>query len=129
MQHVTVMLASLMLLSAPAQLQAQTARGAGGSMPALDIENGCKTIAGVDEGRTLNYGTCVADERTARAQLQSGWSSYSAEEKERCVGLVAPPALPSYVTLQGCMDMGRAIGQDTKNRTAKRQPNPAQGGP
>ena len=78
-----------------------------GGMPALDIEAGCRDVAKNELNKTTDFSGCIAKERTAREQLQKEWASYSADMHGQCMHLVTPPALPSYVTLQNCLQMSR----------------------
>jgi hypothetical protein len=110
-----------------------------GSLPNLDVESGCRGIAQYDPGRTVNYDACVKEEREARAQVQKSWRSVPASTREQCLYLVTPPALPSYVSLQGCLTMARdAAALDKKDRTSPatepplsmaEQKRPRRGGP
>jgi hypothetical protein len=101
----TILLACFL---APAPLEAREPRSSGGNaVPTLDIDAGCKDVADMNLSRSTNYPQCIAEEQTARAQLQGVWTSVPASDKELCINLVTPPALPSYVTLQQCLDMAR----------------------
>jgi hypothetical protein len=83
------------------------------AVPALDFEAGCRDVANMDHNRTTNYAGCVADERTARTQLENEWANFPPAAREQCIYLVTAPAIPSYVTLQGCLQLAR----DAKNLT------------
>jgi hypothetical protein len=107
---------------AAASLEARTARRGGEAVPILDIDAGCKDLAQMDLNKTTNYSQCIAEEQTARAQLQTAWSSFPADKREECMYLVTPPALPSYVTLQECLDTAREAGRLSKSGPGKYQP-------
>jgi hypothetical protein len=85
-------------------------RTAGGdaraAVPRLDIDAGCRDLAHSDLSKT-DYPKCVVEEQTARIQLQHDWGSFSASSRDQCMYLVTPPALPSYVTLQECLNLAR----------------------
>jgi hypothetical protein len=101
--------------------EARTARAgqSGGSVPNLDIASGCRSIAQYDPGRTVNYDACIKEERDARDQLQKSWRSVPASTREQCLRLVTPPALPSYVGLQGCLTMSHDAAElAKKDRTS-----------
>src|SRR5271165_2715341 len=107
MWRVITLSVATILLAAPAQLEAKTGRSGGGTLPQLDIASGCKDISNADQGKTLNYERCMTEEHAARDQIRGEWASSSASVKELCLDLVKPPALQSYVTLQGCLDMAK----------------------
>jgi hypothetical protein len=105
----------------------RTARtgGSGGSVPNLDIESGCRSLTHYDPGRTVNYDACIKEERDARGQIQNAWRSSSASTREQCLHLVTPPALPSYVSLQGCLSMARDAAELAKKGEISRSTEPA----
>jgi hypothetical protein len=83
-------------------------------VPPLNVEAGCKEAAALYHNKTTNYPSCMADERTARAQLEKEWAKFSPDARTQCIYLVTEPAIPSYVTLQACLQMQR----DAKNVTS-----------
>jgi hypothetical protein len=96
---------SLAALGAPAEGRQAGARAGGSSVPNLDIESGCHGVAQYDPARAGNYDACIKEERDARGELEKSWRSVPASRREQCLQLVTPPALPSYVGLQGCLSM------------------------
>jgi hypothetical protein len=111
---VMVALSLLSFLGFFAPLQARVIRHSVGraAVPTLNVESGCRDVSYLNSiDKTVNYSNCLAEERTARAELQNEWSSFSASVHEQCIYLVTAPAIPSYVTLQGCLHMSR----DAKN--------------
>jgi hypothetical protein len=81
------------------------------AVPTLDAEAGCKETTALYHNKTTNYTSCMADERTARTQLENEWVKFSPDARTQCMYLVTEPAIPSYVTLEGCLQMER----DAKN--------------
>jgi uncharacterized protein YifE (UPF0438 family) len=81
------------------------------AVPTLNVETGCKEAAALYHNTTINYTSCMADERAARTQLEKVWAKFSADARTQCIYLVTEPAIPSYVTLQGCLELAR----DAKN--------------
>jgi hypothetical protein len=77
------------------------------NLPGLDVEAGCRDISQMNLRGVTNYSNCMTEETSARAQLQKDWASYPSSVREECLNLVTPPALPSYVTLQECVQMVR----------------------
>jgi hypothetical protein len=121
--------ASLLFGSIAGPLEAQAARRGQSAVPSLDIGAGCQYVAktelnkrpvpelgpGIKPGHDLDYPTCMTEEKTARAQLQGVWRTYTASRREQCLYEVTPPALPSYLTLQVCLDMARDAEKLFKN--------------
>ena len=85
------------------------------SLPNLNIEAACQDVAKNDLNKTTDYPGCMSKERASHEQLQKEWASYPADMHERCVALVTPPALQSYVTLQECLKIARDAQKMTKN--------------
>ena len=75
------------------------------AVPTLNAAAGCKETAALYHTTTINYTSCMADERTARTQLEKEWAKFSPDARTQCIYLVTEPAIPSYVTLQGCLQM------------------------
>jgi hypothetical protein len=110
-------------LESSAEGRTASARASGGSVPNLDIESGCRSLAQYDPGRTVNYDACIKEERETREALQKSWRSVPASTREQCLYLVTPPALPSYVALQGCLTIARDAAElDKKGRTSAEAP-------
>jgi hypothetical protein len=77
------------------------------AVPTLNADAGCKEAAALYHNTAINYTSCMADERTARAQLEKDWAKFSPDSRTQCIYLVTDPAIPSYVTLQGCLELAR----------------------
>jgi hypothetical protein len=59
---------------------------------------------------------CLADERKAREALQNVWASLPESAREQCLRLAVPPALPSYVTPQKCLNTQKDVTKLSKSR-------------
>lgn len=120
-------LLALMLAGLESLAEGRTARagGSGGSVPNLDIESGCRNLTQYDPGRTVNYDACIKEEHDARGQIQKAWRSSPASTREQCLHLVTPPALPSYVSLQGCLTMAHDAAELAKKGETSRSTEPA----
>lgn len=90
-------------LGSGAEGRTARARVSGGSVPNLDIESSCQTIGHYDPANPGNYDNCIKEERDARMQIEKFWRSVPPDWREQCLHLVTPPALPSYISLQGCL--------------------------
>jgi hypothetical protein len=110
----------LALSFSPAEGRTPRARVGGGSVPNLDIESGCRSLSQYDPGKTVNFDACIKEEHDVREQLQKSWGSVPASTREQCLHLVTPPALPSYVALQGCL----TIAHDAAELAKKGRPSP-----
>jgi hypothetical protein len=60
------------------------------SPPKFNVAPGCKAAAAINQEMDLavsqDYQSCMADEDSAKAELEQTWSTYSAADKQRCVG-------------------------------------------
>lgn len=107
--HLFAFAAALSCMASASSLQAAGSRYRvhnRDAVPTLDIASSCRDISTV-EVKTTSYENCIAEENTARDQLRIEWPKFSANAHEQCMHLVAAPALPSYVTLQQCLQMKR----------------------
>jgi hypothetical protein len=77
-------------------------------VPAFNVEATCGSVS---KDTRLNYESCLTEERTALDQLKQSWTSFSADSRGECLTLTAGTTLPSYVTLQDCLQTSR----DAKN--------------
>jgi hypothetical protein len=102
-------LATIVMLTGSGTADAQATRGGEGrgALPSLDIDSSCRDVANNDLNKTSDYSGCIAEEGRARDGLRKEWASYAGDMREQCMHLVTPPALPSYVTLQNCLQMSR----------------------
>jgi hypothetical protein len=100
-------LLSLLLISLPAKATAASTSRAGTGVPALDIGSMCHDATRLDINKRTTYDSCLADEHNTRDQLEKDWGSYSPGMRTRCISLVQPPALPSYLSLQACLNTAR----------------------
>jgi hypothetical protein len=102
---------ALSFLGSFAPLKARVFRHSAGraAVPTLNVEAGCRNVSYQNsiDNKTVNYSNCLTAERTARTEVEKEWSSFSASVHEQCIYLVTAPAIPSYVTLQGCLHMAR----------------------
>jgi hypothetical protein len=111
-------------LGSAAEGRTARARASGGSVPNLDIESGCRSLAQYDPGRTVNHDACIKEERSAREQIGKSWRAAPASTREQCLHLVTPPALPSYISLQGCLTMAHDAAELAKKGQASPNAEP-----
>jgi hypothetical protein len=114
-------------LESSAEGRTARARASRGSVPILDIESGCRSLSSYDPGKTVNFDGCMKEERDARGELEKSWRSVPADRREQCLYLVTPPALPSYVALQGCLTIAHDAAELAKKGPA-REPSPSGSG-
>jgi hypothetical protein len=76
-------------------------RRMGAAFPELKNEETCRYIAHLST--TVTYEVCMAEERTARQELERVWASFPASARKQCTNIVVPPAFPSYLSLQDCL--------------------------
>jgi hypothetical protein len=77
------------------------------SFPQFNPGPGCKAASAINQSIDLavsqDYKACMADENSAKQELQQSWSKYSANDKRRCVGQTMDGGMPSYVEVQECL--------------------------
>jgi hypothetical protein len=77
------------------------------SFPQFNPAPGCKAASAINQSIDLavsqDYKACMADEDSAKKELQQTWSKYSAADKKRCVGQTEDGGMPSYVEVQECL--------------------------
>lgn len=75
--------------------------------PQFNPEPGCKAAMAINQSIDLSvsqtYEACMADEESAKRELQQSWSKYSAADKRRCVGQTEDGGMPSYVEVLECI--------------------------
>jgi hypothetical protein len=56
--------------------------------PKFNPEPGCRAASAINQSMELavsqDYKACMADEDSAKEELQKSWSKYSADDKRRC---------------------------------------------
>ena len=77
------------------------------SFPQFNPGPGCKAASAINQSIDLavsqDYKACMADEDSAKQELQQSWSKYSADDKRRCVGQTDVGGVPSYVEVLECL--------------------------
>ena len=75
--------------------------------PQFNPEPGCKAATAINQSIDLTlsqtYEACMADEESAKQELQQSWSKYSVADKRRCVGQTEDGGMPSYVEVLECI--------------------------
>lgn len=75
--------------------------------PKFNVAPGCKAAAAINQEMDLSvsqdYKSCMADEDSAKAQLAQSWSTYTATDRNRCVGQTTDGGNPSYVEVLECL--------------------------
>ena len=75
--------------------------------PQFNPEPGCKAATAINQSIGLTesqtFEACMADEESAKQELQQSWSKYSAADKRRCVGQTEDGGMPSYVEVIECL--------------------------
>jgi len=115
-----------------AEVEARVSRNARqtsqAAVPNIDIENGCRSVVSYEKSakadKAPDLSACVTSEQDARSELQKVWGTYSANMREQCIFLVTPPALPSYITLQTCLDIARDAEKMIEGDRLAKRANP-----
>ncbi|HXL48552.1 MAG TPA: hypothetical protein VN975_07155 [Xanthobacteraceae bacterium] len=82
-------------------------------VPALNVEPGCRAAAKMGDSLSLDTSLrqCLADEKSARDELEKEWTQFSPALRERCVATTETGGNPSYVEVLVCLQMGRDAAQ------------------
>jgi hypothetical protein len=93
-------------------------------IPNFNLEKACKVLSEkVDQG----YKDCLSDEKSARQQLGSIWSSYPASIRARCASDTVALGMNSALDLLTCLQMKADAGPDSSSvsrRTTGAKPPP-----
>jgi hypothetical protein len=83
------------------------------NVPALNVEAGCRAAAKMGDSLSLDatLRQCLADENSARGQLEKQWTQFSAALRQRCLATTETGGDPSYVEVLVCLQMGRDAAQ------------------
>ena len=92
-------------------------------VPTLDVEPGCRAAAKMGDSLDATLRQCMADETSARTELEQGWAQYSVALRERCVATTRSGGSPSYVEVLVCLQMGRDAAEMEKSSTGRREGN------
>ncbi len=81
----------------------------GDRVPVINVEQTCKASAETDKSVGIalpqSVENCMRDENTAREQLATIWSTYSASTRDTCTQEATNVGTGSYVDLLTCMQM------------------------
>ena len=93
------------------------------NIPVLNIEPSCRASVDLSRqgGGTGTVEQCLADEKSARAELAKGWSDFPSAERTRCTAEVSDFA-SSYVELLECLTMARDASAMERAEKRKRTP-------
>jgi hypothetical protein len=82
-------------------------------VPTLNVEAGCRAAAKMGDSLSLDttLRQCLADENSARDQLEKQWTQFPLALRQRCVTTTETGGDPSYVEVLVCLQMGRDAAQ------------------
>ena len=77
-------------------------------VPALDVESSCRAAAKMGDSLSLDatLRQCLADEKSARDELEKQWTQFPVALRQRCVTTTETGGDPSYVEVLVCLQMG-----------------------
>jgi hypothetical protein len=106
-------------------LGATLLHAAADNLPPLNVEAGCRAAAKMGDSLSLDTSLrqCLADETSARDQLEKQWSQYSPALRQRCVATTETGGDPSYVEVLVCLQMGQDAAQIDKPFPGGKQGN------
>ena len=81
------------------------------------LEPACRAAAKMGDSLSLDttLRQCLADEKSARDQLEKEWTQFTPALRQRCVATTQTGGDPSYVEVLVCLQMGRDAGQIQRN--------------
>jgi hypothetical protein len=82
-------------------------------VPTLNVESGCRAPAKMGDSLSLDatLRQCLADENSARDQLEKQWTQFPPALRQRCLATTETGGDPSYVEVLVCLQMGRDAAQ------------------
>ena len=82
-------------------------------VPTLNVESGCRAAARMGDSLSLDttLRQCLADESSARDQLEKQWTQFPPALRQRCLATTDTGGDPSYVEVLVCLQMGRDAAQ------------------
>ena len=83
-------------------------------VPSLNVEPACRAAAKMGDSLSLDttLRQCLADEKSARDQLEKEWTQFAPALQQRCVDTTQTGGDPSYVEVLVCLQMGRDARPD-----------------
>jgi hypothetical protein len=83
------------------------------NVPTLNVEAGCRAAAKMGDSLSLDatLRQCLADENSARGQLEKQWTQFPLALRQRCLATTETGGDPSYVEVLVCLQMGRDAGR------------------
>lgn len=78
-------------------------------VPTFDIARSCKRDLAAAAGLSIDQPEkrCMSDEKKARQQLASQWSTFSGSSKAGCIPQESIGGTPSYASLSTCLQLGK----------------------
>ena len=82
-------------------------------VPTLNVEAGRRAAAKMGDSLSLDatLRQCLADENSARGQLEKQWTQFPLALRQRCLATTETGGDPSYVEVLVCLQMGRDAAQ------------------
>src|SRR6516165_7872833 len=82
-------------------------------VPTLNVGSGCRAAARMGDSLSLDttLRQCLADENSARDQLEKQWTQFPPALRQRCLATTETGGDPSYVEVLLCLQMGRDAAQ------------------
>jgi hypothetical protein len=109
--------AQVLAAAIPLALGVTLLHAAADKVPNLDVETGCRAAARMGDKLSLDttLGQCLADENSARAELERQWTQFPPTLRQRCVATTETGGSPSYVEVLICLQMGQDAARMDKS--------------
>jgi hypothetical protein len=91
-----------------------------GDIPNFNLEKACKVLS---EKTDQSYNDCLNDEKSARQQLGTIWSSYPASIRAQCASDTVTLGMNSALDLLTCLQMKPDAGSSSRRPIGAKPPN------
>lgn len=107
----------------PLALGATLLHAVADNVPTLNVEPGCRAAAKMGDSLSLDatLRQCLADEKSARNQLEKQWTQFSPALRQRCIATTETGGDPSYVEVLVCLQMGQDASEMNKSASDRKQ--------
>jgi len=98
----------LMFIASPALLLAASLSiSVAERLPDFDTRRNCETeMRAIGNSQAQGVQQCIADEMSARAEIESHWADFSAGLRDLCIAETQVGGGPSYVDVLECLRFG-----------------------
>jgi hypothetical protein len=98
---------SMSIIPPVLSLIASLSIGVADTLPEFDTPRNCEAaMKAVGGSQIQTVQQCIADERSARAEIERQWGTFAASLRDRCIDETQVGGGPSYVDILECLRFG-----------------------